>query len=100
MWHNVATVNEISPGAIKQIRVSGKIILLANVDGNFFAIDDTCTHAQCSLSTGFLDGSAIYCPCHGSQFDVTTGEVLSPPAPANEPVYPVKVENEQVLIEI
>jgi nitrite reductase/ring-hydroxylating ferredoxin subunit len=100
MWHKVAQINEISPGAMKQVKIDGSSILLANVDGKFFAIGDVCTHAECDLSTGFMDGSAVYCPCHGSQFDVTTGAVLSPPATESEPTYKVKVEGADIFIEI
>lgn len=99
MWHKVAKKNDIASGSMKQVRVNGQAILLANIDDEFFAIGDTCTHAECSLSTGFMDGSAVYCPCHGSQFDVTTGEVLSPPAPSPEPTYNVKIEGNDVLVE-
>lgn len=100
MRHKVAKVSEITPGNMKQVRVGGIPILIANVDGEFFAMNDTCTHAQCSLSTGFLDGSAVYCPCHGGQYDVTTGEVLAPPPPSPEPTYPVVVEGDDIYIEV
>ncbi len=100
MLHKVATKNEILEGSMKQIKVVGKQILLANVGGEIFAINDICTHEECSLSTGYLDGSTVYCPCHGSQFDVTTGAVTSPPASFAEPIYPVKIEGEDVFIEI
>ena len=100
MLHKVATVNEVPAGKMKQVRVVGQAVLLANVDGEFFAIGDTCTHASCRLSTGFLDGNAVFCPCHGSQFDVTSGEVLGPPAPAPEPTYKVVIQGGDVYIEV
>ena len=58
---------------------AGKIAV-ANVDGEYFAFDDTCTHQGCSLSTGTLDGMNVTCPCHGSTFNVTNGEVVNGPA--------------------
>lgn len=100
MWYKVAAVSEIPDGSMKQVKVQGTPVLLANLSGDFFAIGDTCTHSNCSLSTGFLDGSAVYCSCHGSQFDVTTGEVLSPPATDNEPTFKVKVEGTDVFVEM
>lgn len=96
----VANVYDILPGVMKQVRVLGKAILLANVDGEFFAIGDTCTHKQCSLSTGLLDGTTVICPCHSGQYDVTTGEVLASPPATPEPSYTVIVENAEIFIEI
>ncbi|MBI4062516.1 non-heme iron oxygenase ferredoxin subunit [Candidatus Gottesmanbacteria bacterium] len=96
-----ASIKEIAPGSMKTVRVGGKPIALANVDGQFFAVSDTCTHEQCSLGTeGFLDGSIITCGCHGSQFEVTTGKVLSLPAPTNVASHEVKVEGDDVLVKI
>lgn len=96
----VAKVSEIPRGAMKQVRTAGKILCVANVDGQFFAIGDTCTHEECSLSTGYLDGNAVICSCHGGMFDVTTGEVMSPPPPAPEPTYKVIVQGEDIYIEV
>lgn len=93
------SVSELPPGVKKTVVMAGKKIAIANVDGKFFAIDDTCTHAQCSLGTeGFLDGSVIICGCHGAQFDVTSGKVLSLPAPTDVASYETKVENGDVYV--
>jgi len=97
----VAKTSDIPMGSMKAIMVSGKRIALANVDGQYFAVDDTCTHAQCSLgSEGFLDGSNIVCGCHGAQFDATTGKVLTLPATVNLSSYHVKVEGDDVLVAV
>ena len=94
-----ATVSEIPPGMKKTVFVGGAKIALANVDGQFFAIDDTCTHEQCSLgSEGFLDGNVMICGCHGGQFDVTNGKVLSLPAPVDIKSYETKIEGEDVMV--
>ena len=101
MYTKVASVQEIPNGTKKTVMASGKRIALANVDGDFFAIDDTCTHQQCSLGTsGFLDGSAIICSCHGAQFDVTTGQALSLPATVDVSTYETKVDGTDVLVNI
>ena len=99
MRMKIAQVNELGPGSMKPVQVHGKPLLLANIDGKFFVIGDICTHGQCNLTTGFLDGSAVYCPCHGGQFDVTTGAVLS--APPTEPVacYQVTVDGNDIYID-
>ena len=75
-------------------------ITLANVAGTLFAIDDTCTHRGCSLGDGKLDGSTLQCACHGSRFDVTSGEVVR--GPAEDPVrsYPVYVANGEVQVDL
>ncbi len=95
------SVSDLSPGMKKTVVVGGKKIAIANVDGEFFAIDDMCSHEACSLGTeGFLDGSIIICGCHGSQFDMTNGKVLTLPAPTDVTSYETKVENGDVFVSI
>lgn len=95
----VGVQSEFPEGTMKTIHVSGKRIALAYIEGEFFAIDDTCSHDACSLgSQGFLDGIIVVCGCHGAQFDVTTGEVLSLPATQSVSSYEVKVEGEDIMI--
>lgn len=95
----IASVAEIPHGRMKTVVVNGKRFAVANINGEIFAIDDTCSHEQCSLGTeGYLDGSIIVCGCHGASFDMTTGNVLSLPAPTNIGSYEVKVENGEVYI--
>lgn len=95
----VAGLHELEPGSMKQVRVLGRVLLLVNLDGKFFAVDDTCTHAGCSLSRGYLDVNAVVCACHGAQFDVMNGKVLSGPAPSSLNSYKVNVEGDDVYIE-
>ena len=80
--------------------VSGNRIAIAGVGGAFYAFGDTCTHQGCSLADGELEGTTVTCPCHGSQFDVTTGDVLR--GPARDPVrsYPVRLEEGALRIEV
>ena len=96
----VARTDEIAPGQGKMVEVSGKKIALFNVEGSFHAIDDTCTHRGGSLSEGILEGEQVTCPWHGAVFDVRTGEVLSPPAPKGVSRYDVRVEGDDVEVEI
>ena len=91
--------SEIANGSKKTVFTSGKRIMIANVDGQFFALDDACTHAGCSLGTeGVLEGSVITCGCHGSQFEVGSGKVLNPPANVSMGTYEVKTEGDDVLV--
>ena len=97
----VIKTSELPSGSMKTVTVAGKRIAVANVDGEYFAVDDTCTHAQCALgSEGFLDGATITCGCHGAQFDATTGKVLALPAAADIPSYRVKVEGDEVMVSV
>lgn len=94
-------VSELPSGSKKTVAVAGKKLTIANIGGQFFAVDDTCTHEKCSLGTeGFLDGSIIICGCHGAQFDVTNGKVLSLPAPTDVTSYETKVVQGEVLVNI
>lgn len=96
-----AKTTDIDNGAMKTVYVQGKAITIANVHGEFFAIDDTCSHEQCSLGReGLLDGNIVVCGCHGASFDVTTGKVLSLPAPTDVGSYKVKVDGEDIIVEI
>lgn len=95
----ICTVNDIPNGSMKTYFVSGKHLALAHVDENFFAVDDVCTHSQCSLgSEGMLDDKTIVCACHGATFDVATGKVLTPPATQDLKSYPVKIDGESVSV--
>jgi 3-phenylpropionate/trans-cinnamate dioxygenase ferredoxin subunit len=83
---------------MKRVDIKGRHILLANVDGRFYATDDVCTHEDTSLSTGSLRGELVKCPLHGSRFNVRTGEVLEEPAEENLRTYPVHIEGNEILI--
>lgn len=96
-----ASVGDIAVGSMKTVSLSGKHIAIANVDGEFFAVDDTCSHEKCSLGTeGMLDGSIITCGCHGGQFEVSSGKVLSLPAPTDISSYQVKIEGSDIYVAI
>ena len=99
-FHMVAEVGELAPGSCKGVDVSGQPIALFNIDGAFYAIGDACTHRGGSLSGGTVEGMKVTCPLHGAKFDVTTGKNLTPPAPGEVPSYKVRVEGNQVQVEI
>ncbi len=94
----VATLGEVPPGSAKQVVVDGRKIAVVNVRGTIYAIDDTCTHEEESLSGGPVVGELIVCPKHGSRFHVPTGRVLSLPAVRPVDTYAVKVEAEDILV--
>jgi 3-phenylpropionate/trans-cinnamate dioxygenase ferredoxin subunit len=94
----VAKAGELRPGTMKRIDIRGRRILLANVAGRLYAVDDTCTHEEASLSTGALKGELVKCPLHNSRFNVRTGEVLEEPAEEPLRTYPVREEGGRVFV--
>jgi nitrite reductase/ring-hydroxylating ferredoxin subunit len=96
----VAKVGDIPEGELRAFEVGGEDVTIANVDGTFYAINDECTHAGCSLAEGDLDGTTVTCACHGSEFDVTTGEVLGGPAVDPVDSYEVAVEGDDIRVEL
>jgi len=96
----VAKVNEIPVGQLKAVEVQGKRLLICHTAGGFYAVDDTCTHDDGPLADGWLEGDAIECPRHGAKFDVTTGKVLCLPAAVPINSYQVKVEGDEVRVNV
>ena len=97
----IARATDIKPGELAAFDVEGVRIAVANADGRYFAIGDTCTHEQCSLAAeGTLEGTVVTCGCHGAQFDVTTGAVLAPPAPEAVKAYRLSVDQGNLVIEV
>ena len=88
----------LAPGTMKRVDVRGRRILLANVAGRLYAVDDTCTHEAASLSTGVLKGELVKCPLHNSRFNVRTGEALEEPAEEDLRTYPVREEGGRILV--
>jgi 3-phenylpropionate/trans-cinnamate dioxygenase ferredoxin component len=95
---SISRAEDLGEGDIRAFDVRGTKIAVANVDGTFYAFDDTCTHMACSLAGGDLEETTVICPCHGSEFDVTSGAVLQ--GPAREPVetYETRVEGSSLEV--
>ena len=94
-------VSEISPGKMIKISVNGQEIMIANINGEFCAIDDTCTHSGASLSEGSLDGCVVTCGWHKAEFDCKTGKLLKFPAKINDLAsYKVTQESGNVFVEM
>ena len=96
----VAKTSEIGAGQAKSVDVKGQAIAVFNVGGKFYAIEDTCPHVGGPLSEGEFQGTTVTCPWHGAQFDVTTGKVLAPPADEAVKSYPVRVEGDEIQVEV
>jgi 3-phenylpropionate/trans-cinnamate dioxygenase ferredoxin component len=96
----VGSAADVPEGDMKVFNVGDAPILVARIDGSLYAFSDICTHQGCNLKTGELEGTEIECECHGSVFDITTGEVVSPPAQDPLPVYPVREEGGSLQIQV
>lgn len=96
----VGKAADVVEGGLAAFDVGDHRIAVAKAGGKLYAFDDDCTHEQCSLSDGDLEGTTVTCVCHGSQFDVTTGAVLNSPATEPLTVYPITVESEEIKVEI
>ena len=95
----VARATDVREGEMYVVDLLGEKVALTRVDGRLHAFDDTCTHAGCSLASGELESTVVTCPCHGSRFDVTSGEVLRGPARRPVRTRAVTTEGEDVLVE-
>ncbi len=100
VFTRVASTSEIMPGSIKGYVVGDKKIALSNVGGNFYAIENRCSHMGQPLDGGLLMGNAVMCLFHGAQFDLTTGKSMN--STTKEPVktFPVKVEGDDILVDV
>jgi nitrite reductase/ring-hydroxylating ferredoxin subunit len=97
-WYEVAQTSDLDPGEVMYVEVGDEPVALINLDGEFYALSDICTHQEASLSDGEVDGDEIECPLHGGAFEIRTG------VPANFPVvvpvetYAVKTEGDTVFV--
>ena len=97
-WVTAARADELPPGEWRTVDVDGTQVVVFNLDGEYFAIEDVCTHDGGQLTGGTIEGAEIVCPRHGARFSIRTGEALT--APAYEPTakFPVRVENGEVQV--
>ena len=96
----VASAKDLEPGKMMGVEVDSKSVLVVNLMGKYYAIGNVCTHMGCMLSDGGLEGETVTCPCHGSEFDIKTGRVVGGPAAKPEPSYQVKVEQNEIMVNI
>ena len=92
-WVTVAKVGELAPGSHRVVDVDGASVAVFNLGGEYYAIEDVCTHDGGQLTGGTVEGEEVVCPRHGARFCIKTGAALT--APAYEPTakFPVRVEN-------
>ena len=99
-WHKVAKTVDVTEDSPKQVYVGDAAIGIFRVGERYFAIDDICTHEYAPLSEGYVDGELVECPLHAAQFHIPTGDVLAPPATEKVRTYRVRVEGDDILVEV
>ncbi len=97
-WTDVARTDELAPGDYRVVDIDDALIAVFNIDGEFYAIEDVCTHDYETLTGGCIEGDEIVCPRHGARFNIKTGEALTPPAYEPVATLPVRVENGMVQV--
>ncbi len=94
-----ATTEQIRPGTCIGVKVEGVFIGIYNVEGEYYAMNNICPHLGGVLTYGFLDKNCVTCPMHMWEFDVKTGECVWP-GEESIPVYPIKIEGEDILVNV
>ncbi|MDX1252169.1 MAG: non-heme iron oxygenase ferredoxin subunit [Gammaproteobacteria bacterium] len=97
-WVTVAKAGEIAPGACKVVDVDGVLIATFNIDGEYHAIEDVCTHDGGLLTGGKIEDGVIVCPRHGARFCIKTGEALTAPAYEPTATFPVRVAGDEIQV--
>jgi len=96
----VASTRDLAEGKMLGFEANGKPTLVVNLKGKYYAIGNVCTHMGCLLSDGVLRGEIVTCQCHGSSFSVNTGNVVNGPAKKPEPAFQVKMEANQIFVNV
>lgn len=98
-WIDVAAVENFLPGTCRVVGTADIPIVVFNLDGRYYAIENRCTHEDAELDDGEIEGDQIICPLHGARFSIITGEALSPPAYEGLLTYPVRINNGWVEVD-
>ena len=99
-FHNVCPASEVPEGTTKLFEVDQQLVILFCFEGNYFCIDDVCTHDGGTLSDGEVDGCQIACPRHGAKFDLCTGKALTMPATQDTLQHEVQVVDGQIQVKL
>ncbi len=99
-WQRVASAKDVPEADGYPVTVGALEIALYRLGGVYYAIEDVCPHAYALLSTGFVEGDTVACPMHGATFHIPSGKCLGPPADRDLVKYPVKLEGDDVLIDV
>ena len=97
-WTDVAPAAELLPGEWRTVELEDTLIAVFNIDGEYHAVENLCTHDYAELTEGEVSGDVITCPLHGAEFCLRTGEVLTPPAYEPLTTFPVRVHDGAVQV--
>ena len=99
-YHKVARVGEIPPGQAKHVEIGDEEIGVYNLDGEYYAIGDICSHAYAQLTEGeiYPEDGTVECPLHGAEFEIRTGKHLNFPATGPVPAYEVRINGDDVEV--
>ncbi|MFA7308877.1 MAG: non-heme iron oxygenase ferredoxin subunit [Patescibacteria group bacterium] len=100
MLYEACKTNQVKIGEIEEFTVQGIRLAIYNVEGRFYATQDECSHQKIPLSQGYMEGTWVECPEHGSKFDITTGAVRGLPATLPIKIYPVTIQGDSVMVDI
>ena len=96
---DLCSAADIAPGNALKVETGDLVLAVFNVDGEYYVMDDLCTHGPGSLSEGYIDGDVVECNFHNGQFNIKTGEVVAPPCMVPMKIYKTVVESGRVIIE-
>jgi biphenyl 2,3-dioxygenase ferredoxin component len=96
----LCSADEVAPGSAIKVETGDLVVAVFNVEGEFYVTDDACTHGPGSLSEGYIEDDVVECNFHNGQFNIRTGEVVSPPCMIPVKTYPTVVEDGTVYIEV
>ena len=96
----LCATDDVAEGTAIKVETGDLVLAVFNVDGEFYVMDDTCTHGPGSLSEGYIEGDVVECNFHNGQFNIRTGEVVLPPCMIPQRVYPVTIEDGKIVIEV
>jgi naphthalene 1,2-dioxygenase ferredoxin component len=99
-WVTVARRADVPAGQVKGVKVGKQEIALYNLDGEYYATDNVCSHAYAQLSDGFIERGQIVCPLHAGCFDIKTGKALEPPAEEDIKIFPTRLNGDDIQVAI
>lgn len=96
----LCSTDDVAEGTALKVEHGDLALAVFNVEGAFFVMNDLCTHGPGSMSEGYIEGDVVECNFHQGQFNIRTGEIVSPPCLIPQTIYPVTIENGKVVIEV
>lgn len=97
---NIGKLSELEDGEITAVNVEEQQIAVARIGDEVFALEDRCSHKECALSEGLVENKIVICPCHGSEFELSTGEALALPAKTPVESFGIEVDGEDVYVRV